>query len=148
MKANRKFSATALIAFTALTGCASGENNKATDHSVTATAPQSSEATTVEAHAYLEVDGNPNIKVSDLGLETQEAIATARASEAPLYVEEDVIYWLDASISYREREIVESEAYMAFQKGDRIRAVEGFGTGTLTFYIHDGAPFSLALEEK
>lgn len=132
--------ALSLLALTALTGC--------TQQSTPAAAPTAeSTATSTAAAEYLEVDGKPGIKASDLNDDAQAGIATARTNHAPLYVQEDTVYWLDSNISYKEREIVENEARSEWEE-HAIRSVEGFGTGELTIYRHNADPYTVPVDES
>ena len=140
MKTLPALAALALAALT-FTGC--------TQQATPAAAPttESTTTATTAASEYLEVDGKPGIKVSDLNTDAQAGIATARTNHTPLYVQENTVYWLDPSISYKEREIVENEARSEWEE-HAIRSVEGFGTGELTIYRHDANPYTIPVNEN
>ncbi len=132
----------ALAALT-FTGCA----QQSTPAAAPTTESTTAATATAAAAEYLEVDGKPGIKVSDLNADAQAGIATARTNHTPLYVQEDTVYWLDSSISYKEREIVENEARSEWEE-HAIRSVEGFGTGELTIYRHNANPYTISVDES
>lgn len=141
MKTNKKLSVIILLALTALTGCSNTPNNDQDSNSAVEASPIS-EATS----SYIELDGAPNLTQDLLEPEDLQAVNEARAAGKALYIKNDQVFWLQPDISYAERVIVESEARKDAST-HRIRSVEGFGTGELTFYRHETQPYTLTTHQ-
>lgn len=137
--------ATFALAALTFTGCTQ-QSTPAPEPTAESTPAATADAVTTAAE-YLEVDGKPGVKVSDLDADAQAGIATARTNHIPLYVQGDTVYWLDPAISHKEREIVENEALNEW-KEHAIRSVEGFGTSKLTIYRHNANPYTISVDES
>ena len=143
MKSHIKLSTLALIALATFTGCTSNtESNKTAED---ASIPASS-ASAISSN-YIELNGAPGLTEDDLQPADREAINQARLAGSPLYVRGAEVFWLDPTISYAERVLVEEEAAKT-SNDEFIRSVEGFGSGELTFYRHDVAPYSLKVAQQ
>ena len=143
MNTNNKLLPLALIALASFTGCTS---NAESNETAEATSTPVSSATSIPGN-YIELNGAPGLTEDDLQPADREAVAQARIAGSPLYVRGVEVFWLDATISYAERVLVEEEAAKT-SNDEFIRSVEGFGSGELTFYRHDVAPYSLKVAQQ
>lgn len=137
----QKISALAIITLAALTGCGSTEKAQSPD-STTPLAP-----TQTPQSSYIELDGAPGLTEDMLEPEDLQAITTARQADAPFYVKNDRVFWLEPEIPHSERVIVEEEAREDFTN-HALRSVDGFGTGKLTFYRHEAQPYSIEVNQQ
>lgn len=147
-----KLTATLALAVLALTACGStsAEENQAAETSsapVVTSSEATSDATPTAAAAdtgYLEIDNSPSVRFEDLPEDVQEGITEARAANAPFYISGKLVAWLKADIPYAERALIEE----GLNDGYKVRWVDGFGTGTLTVYLHgETQPVTLTVEQ-
>ncbi|MFW0119827.1 hypothetical protein ACN08Y_07930 [Rothia sp. P5764] len=84
---------------------------------------------------YVEVNGRPGLTEDQLKPELKNLLDSARSINSPFLIIQDTIYWLDPTVPYKERVLLEHEVTSDW-KDHPIRWVDGIGTGTLTIYRH------------
>lgn len=132
MKRPTLFATTLTLAALSMTACGqSSPTQESSNEPVASTAP----AAETQGN-YLEFAGAPGLTEDQLNGPIQEGIQDARAQDAPFFINREEVYWLKADIPYAERILVEEEAAKA-SDSHPVRWVDGFGSGTLTFYRHD-----------
>ena len=142
MKRLTLFATTLTFAALSITAC--GQSSPTQEQSNEPAAPATAAADT--QGNYLEFAGAPGVTEDQLNDSIQEGIQDARSQDAPFFVNREEVYWIKADIPYAERNLVEEEASKAPDRHP-IRWVDGFGTGTLTFYrYNDPATYTLSVD--